>query len=107
MRVGLFGNAGRADCEAARAGLEVLEHEIVGQAPGAWSATQAEKRLDAVVVCGLRGRLSEVADYYSAAGVPVALLDLPHLRGGAGKGQLRVTPPSHTWLPTFDGTGVA
>jgi hypothetical protein len=106
MRVGLFGNAGRADHDAARAGLEALEHRIVGQAPGAWTATQAEKRLDAVVVCGIRGRLGEVADFYAAAGVPVALLDLPHLRDGAGAHQLRVTPPSHTWLPTFDGTGL-
>ena len=103
MRVGLFGNIGRPDCEAPRAGLEALEHEIFGQAPGSWTATQAEKRLGAAVVCGLRGRLGEIAAFYAAAGVPVALLDLPHLRGGAGRAQLRVSPPAHDWLPTFDG----
>lgn len=103
MRAGLFGAAGNPAYKAAAAGLEALGFEVVGQVPSCWLRSQAERNLAAVVVCGMRDRCADVVDHYGSAGVPVALVELPHLRGDGGAGQLRVTPPSHTWLPSFSG----
>lgn len=101
MKIGLFGYPGDPLRQAAESGLRALGHHVVGQVPGAWSEGTAFRDLDAVVVCGLRGPCGAASRFYAKLGVPVVLVDYPHL--GRGKGHWRISPPDLAHLPEFPG----
>jgi hypothetical protein len=104
----LFGQEKSLIREAAERGLRRLGFDIQIQIPGPWSPADAERSADAVVTVGIRGKCAEAAEFYAKRGIPVAMLDLGHLRkpGPDGKTQFRVTPPRHDWLPEFEGGSV-
>ncbi len=98
-RAALFANYGTPLYEASAAGLKAAGYEVVGQAPGAWSPSQAERGVDLAFVHGLRGKLGEIADFHGKLKIPIVIYDLPHLRK---PGQNRITPMDHGWLPEFE-----
>jgi hypothetical protein len=100
MKVGLYVKAENPLCDSVQRGIRALGHRVVRQRPGCWNPRDAYDDMGAVIVVGLREMLAGAAQHYTKLGVPVVLIDLPHLRV---PGYLRVTPPDHAWLPTFAG----
>lgn len=97
MRIALYGRVGYGPLDSLAEGARG-RLDVVWRRDAVFTSDQVES-FDLVAVHGLRGASAEIRDAYAAKGVPVLVLDLPHLRG---TDQVRLSLGSHDWLPEFD-----
>lgn len=91
-------------------GLRAAKYRVTVQRAELFRPDEAVKEPDRVVVSGLRGKYTEVKEYYRAAGVPIIVREAPHLRDtdrlpevdGLAPRYQRLSLDTHAWLPPFD-----
>lgn len=109
MIVGVYANAECQEAGALCAGLAACGHRAVTRSLADHSDGQTE-RFDAVIVVGLRGRGGAVLADYTAAGVPVLVIDLGYMARDAyyqiGLGGLNRVPEFACPADRFNALGL-
>lgn len=97
MRVGIYANAANVEAGALCSGLLSAGHRPVDRSLPDYGAGQVEP-FDLVVTTGLRGKGASLLADYTAAGVPVAVLDFGYL---SRERHFQLSPGGLNNIPAF------
>ncbi len=100
LKIGVYGPNGSALVAAVLEGLETIGHRPEHLYHATFSAGNVAGGFDAIVTCGTRGKLAEIAQHYGEAEVPVLQIGEPLLHEEGRRLVVRGDLPG--WLPAAE-----